>query len=185
MTGDGSPYPIHDTQYSNPNGIFSCRVFTLTCPDCEPKGYLLKKVINPYISDPIYANPCPRIIGGNGYPTAIYSGAIECTVNQRQGHTATTNSFLQSPTEKALNLATVQPNPFTTEFQLAYRLTEESQVNISIFNAHGQMMYQSEALREANVHEAKVDTRQWAEGIYFCRIQSNTENHLLRIVKTN
>ncbi|MEM9821267.1 MAG: T9SS type A sorting domain-containing protein [Bacteroidota bacterium] len=178
-TEDGENYPIHAPTYSQPSGIFSCRVFTLTCPNCRLTGIL--PFPTKTLTDPVFTG-CPKRVGKSNYPTVSYPGALACGSQNKPNRNFPSYGNGQS---NQWQMAVVSPNPFHSTLQLNYQLAVESQVNISIFNASGQMMYQNGALRDANQHELSIDTQSWAEGIYFCRIQTATDTQLLRVVKAN
>lgn len=83
VTADESPYPIHNPQYSNPNGIFSCQVFYLTSGDCIPKG----------------KDDGPLVIPSLNYPVSSFWGGVNCPIHYRPSFgspTISPNPFDQS-----------------------------------------------------------------------------------------
>ncbi|MEM8907538.1 MAG: T9SS type A sorting domain-containing protein [Bacteroidota bacterium] len=191
VTEDGELYPIHDSQYSNPNGIFSCEVFYLTCPDCSTnKGCQV-------VPDPVFGAPLSGISQNSGdndinndYPISRNWGAVDCPspfyISQANNPSSGWQALPTPPSSKTgltdleVKLA---PNPFDQQIQLNYRLAQEDFVQITIFNAQGQVMYQNQAQRGANAHDQIFDTSQWTNGIYYCRIQTTDHSQVVKIVK--
>jgi len=80
-------------------------------------------------------------------------------------------------------LLRVYPNPFSHEFSIEYELTENSLLNISVFNANGQQMVNKQLTNsEPGMQREIINTNDWAAGIYFVKVQTATSTRLVKLV---
>lgn len=73
------------------------------------------------------------------------------------------------------NLFTVSqnfPNPFTGETTLAIRLSQPSNVKVSVSNLLGQVVYSEEAQMEKGAFDYTIDARNLTPGVYFYTVEA-------------
>lgn len=162
----GNNYPIHDDFYSNPNGIFSCQVFLITCHDCDEN---LECTGDPNTYPSTYIRPCVDCGGDNADPDN--DGGIDHYSNPSQSNPN--------------NQLSLSPNPFGNELNLTYPVMAEGQVSLTIFNSHGKVITNSQSNETIGVYRKRFDTSQWSSGIYYCTIQSGKISHTVKIIKIN
>ncbi len=72
------------------------------------------------------------------------------------------------------------PNPFNPVTTIAYELGAAVQVTLEIYNTMGQrLLILVDASQPAGRHELRLDARNFASGVYFCRFQAG------RFIETN
>lgn len=69
------------------------------------------------------------------------------------------------------------PNPATNQISIDYQLFEAKYGELSIVNALGQVVYQSNLSADDNIQLLSIDVKDWARGAYMIRIA--TENSVL------
>ncbi|MEM9821266.1 MAG: T9SS type A sorting domain-containing protein [Bacteroidota bacterium] len=186
VTQSGEVYPIHNLQYSNPNGIFSCQVFTVTCPNCALPPKSIK--VGPF-RNLVF---CPPISPYNTDPVAHMSGTTDCASSARPGHSTdpslgdlvSSNPLPSRQSTNTIEKVNISPNPFGADFQLSYQLSEQSEVKLVIFSSNGQMVYQNTFFAGQGHHDWTIDTQQWPVGIYHCQLQTARDHRTLKLVKS-
>jgi hypothetical protein len=78
----------------------------------------------------------------------------------------------------------VYPNPFTNEFNIQFEGFENTEVNISIMNALGQVVLERNETVDVNTVNT-FDFSNYASGIYTINISSKEMNRVYRVVKGN
>ena len=69
------------------------------------------------------------------------------------------------------------PNPFTEETTIAFSITEDQQVNLSVYNTNGQLIKTLiDETREAGNHEVTYKPTHLTPGIYILRLVTNGAN---------
>lgn len=91
------------------------------------------------------------------------------------GLTSTSTSIAASPLPITLTLDANYPNPFWATTRLSYTLAQPSPTRITIFDAAGrEQTAWHYALQPAGSHEITVDTKGWASGVYYYRLQTDS-----------
>ncbi|MFN0200882.1 MAG: T9SS type A sorting domain-containing protein [Bacteroidia bacterium] len=87
--------------------------------------------------------------------------------------TTSTLSLIHANTPIALSY---YPNPFHNQLQVHYTLTKPSLITLSLYNALGQMVWQSQSLQNegSQQQEIKVKNLSLAAGIYVLQVKSDT-----------
>ena len=69
---------------------------------------------------------------------------------------------------------TIQPNPFQDFTTLEFTLSEETKVDLMIFDAQGKLVRQeiSNEIRGEGAHAVKIESGGLLPGVYFCRLQA-------------
>lgn len=160
----GNNYPIHNGQFSNPSGIFSCEVFALTCHNCDDGGSCSGAPGQYPSADGFVCYDCEEDGFGTFFP-----------IGDRHDGGNTHNASLLS----------VTPNPFQDHLALEYTIEQTANVTLTIFNTQGQLMVNSQEVKEAGVYRKRFDTQQWSSGIYYCKIQSGENSQFVKLVKVN
>jgi len=162
VDASGNDYPIHD--YSQPSEIFSCEAFVATCNDCSHTSSLaVCKKTPPIQSIIVEVEACVSCPEGDNFHSQYGNNG-----DRKNG---------------SLSTASISPNPFNEELQLVYPMETEGKINMSIFNAQGQIVAQMTDHTEIGIFRKTIDTSQWSNGIYYCKIQSNHKSEVLRLIK--
>lgn len=75
------------------------------------------------------------------------------------------------------------PNPFNPTTEIVYELPKESHVTLKIFNLNGQeVVTLTNSQKPAGIHRVSWQAENMPSGIYFCRIQSDTQVAIRRMV---
>tara|TARA_R110002049_G_scaffold290318_3_gene473639 strand:+ start:288 stop:1565 length:1278 start_codon:yes stop_codon:yes gene_type:complete len=73
---------------------------------------------------------------------------------------------------------TVYPNPFSN--QLTIEISElEPNIELNLFDVRGKLIYSQQFL---NSHKFELSRGDWASGVYFLQIRSNTSNYMQKVV---
>jgi len=156
----GNDYPIHDSPYSDPTGIFSCQVFDETCNDCNKNcsgelftSVVIESTVNIVCGAKLFNNPT---FGANEKQTKHFFSTLTLTLT---------------------------PNPFQNHLQLEYKIESPGRVNLTIYNSQGQMMFNISNIEEAGIYRKTIDTDKWSNGIYYGKIQSGNQSSFVKIFK--
>ena len=156
---DDNDYPVQEPLYSNPDGIFSCEVFAITChhcnDDCEPMPS------NPVKSWTITVDCGDNVIIGPGGPKISKYSSNNSNFNQLAAF----------------------PNPVAGQLNLEYTIEQTASVSLSIFNNQGQIMVNTQGEEDTGFHQKTFDTTEWPNGIYFAKIESGGRSDLVKIIK--
>lgn len=86
------------------------------------------------------------------------------------------------PAAQAL-LLPIYPNPFNTETRISYVLANECHVTLVVFDATGrEMTTLVNRPQHAGTHTVAVNGQDWASGIYFCRLITDTQTQIRKIL---
>ena len=65
------------------------------------------------------------------------------------------------------------PNPFKDSTKIKYCLPVKTKVTLTVFNSDGEKVKELvNTIQEAGTYEIKLDTRDFPNGFYYCRIQA-------------
>jgi hypothetical protein len=103
---------------------------------------------------------------------------LDCSVASR---TYCSSSALCKPSTVAVSklnapeiALTLMPNPASTTFYLDYKLASAQTVTIQVFDARGSLVYSNgTAWNSAGQQQAVIQTADWSNGMYFCKISLN------------
>jgi subtilisin family serine protease/PKD repeat protein len=76
------------------------------------------------------------------------------------------------------------PNPATTKVTLELRLNKTTDIQLSVFNAVGQIMW-SRDYKDFNAGSEQISVDNFASGVYFIRVQAEESTRVLRFVKSD
>jgi hypothetical protein len=84
----------------------------------------------------------------------------------------------------ALSISSVAPNPFMDNFSVTYALKQNADVNLSISNASGQIVYETQqnALAGTNRFDF-AEGNNLPKGLYFIKISYDNNSNVQRIIK--
>jgi hypothetical protein len=87
--------------------------------------------------------------------------------------------------QSILNTVSVYPNPFSEKTNILFNLNYSEKINISIYNALGNMVLTSEAEIHSGSQAVEFSGAGLPSGIYYYRITGSTFNHsgTLQIVR--
>lgn len=167
VKSDETIYPIHDSFYRQPNGIFSCEVFEETCyhchPDCNGSSALW-----PIKSSKRWID-CGSDPGGSEPSNPIYPG---------------TEQYIKgAPTKASATTLSIRPNPFQDHLQIDYQVEVAGKVNLQIFNAQGQLMINRQSTEAKGIQRYDIDTQQWPNGVYYGKIQNGEYSQTVKVLK--
>lgn len=107
------------------------------------------------------------------------------TVHQIVGF-ASSSGDPSTSSDEAYVLKSVHPNPAQTETFVQYRLPEEADVQIRLFDILGRHVADIvETTQSAGLHRARLETSDLSSGVYFLRIRANSfqDSQRLSIVR--
>ena len=79
-------------------------------------------------------------------------------------------------------IVNVYPNPSSGLFNIELKGFKEEKLNVSVYNAQGQLVYQR-AYEASNKQENfKLDLREMAKGVYTLRFESKSINHVEKLI---
>lgn len=119
------------------------------------------------------------------------SGAYTVTLTAINGNcsddtTFTINIVVGLDELNTVNNAIVYPNPLSDNATLAIELTEQTDLDVVIINANGQIMQQVAAGSfEAGNHELQINASTFAPGIYYAVMRSNGATRTLKLSVLN
>ncbi|HLG34301.1 MAG TPA: T9SS type A sorting domain-containing protein [Bacteroidia bacterium] len=92
--------------------------------------------------------------------------------------------FKTEKTDEVISISSVAPNPFTENFSVTYSMQQEAEVNISLMNASGQIVYNQTqtALQGINRFDY-TEGFNLPNGMYFVKISFDKNVQVQRIVK--
>lgn len=100
-----------------------------------------------------------------GSSQKLWEQAVETSIAMDQ-----LNALDQLPT--VLSIISVYPNPFNPSTQLAFRLTQKSRIELSIFNSNGQRIQHQEGVFSKGEHRWTLQMQHSPSGVYFIRLRS-------------
>jgi hypothetical protein len=79
--------------------------------------------------------------------------------------------------KKLFRSVVIAPNPATDHFELIFTLSEDRDLNISIYDSNGNIVLEPAKGINYKAGENRIDiqTNMLMSGIYFCRLQSEIE----------
>lgn len=170
--GPGQGYVLYPVDnFALPYQPYSCKVFAETCSEC-PENHCGKDV------DPVF----------NG------TACGECSEAACEGYSLVANEDTEMSTTKEKestmeqNLAPqdkylIHPNPFSDNFMIQNQTETSSDVNISIFDTNGNIVYQANAKNIAGKQSLEITNLNLNPGVYYCKINTPTESLTKKIVK--
>ena len=85
-------------------------------------------------------------------------------------------------TESAFAVA-AYPNPLKDKATIAYCLPTEGSVTLTVFNTMGNVVATLvDGQQACGLHQVELDSRQWASGVYHCRITYGSEVRIIKMV---
>ncbi|MEO1409174.1 MAG: T9SS type A sorting domain-containing protein [Bacteroidota bacterium] len=154
-SGDYELYPIHD--YSSPSGIFACSTFSETCFDCPNSNCTA-------LEDPIYEELL----------------CFDCEVDKDE------IGLRQRPEARPEEIAwssQLSPNPFGSEVILDIQGAMETQWNLEIYRADGQLVHQTFLPAGTSERLKTISTEHLGAGLYFFSISDGQHQFFHKMVK--
>ena len=75
------------------------------------------------------------------------------------------------------------PNPFNSSTCIKYELSFKSNVNISVYDVSGRnIVTLLDSVQPEGYYQLNWDAESLPSGIYFCRLQADNSNHIMKIV---
>ena len=80
---------------------------------------------------------------------------------------------IKLPENEDISICNAFPNPFANKTTIQYRLQNEGQVSLNVYDLNGKMVSQLlNANQEAGIHEVTFDASRLYNGIYVYRLKS-------------
>ena len=166
----GNLYPIMN--FAAEDNVFSCQVFFETCNGC----------IHPPVgcnggSPPVYNNLMACGVCGTCAKSLDLSGETPEVENNYQ------IADVPSTRAEISNGLNVQPNPFNDLLSVKYALESREDVLIEIFDSKGELVQFIDAAETQGENVLNVNTSDFLNGLYFCRIKIGSEVFIRKVVK--
>lgn len=161
---NGQLYPAGN--YADVGEIFYCEVFEETCNDCNtpPAG------CNGGSSPIYYAQAC---------------GSCSSTGGNCQSEAGPKSSESKEGEVLSDFPLTVQPNPFKDFVLLTYTSKISETGSLEIIDAKGSVVFTEAINAEVGENRLRVNTTDFSDGIYFCRLNISGEVFTEKLVKSN
>ena len=83
-----------------------------------------------------------------------------------------------------LNFFKASPNPMDNELNIQFKLLKNDQIEISIFNFFGQIVYWNKKNYDAGqLFDLKIDTEKFGNGVYLLRLKGSKTTKYFKVVK--
>lgn len=116
----------------------------------------------------------------DNFPDGIYMVFLSVkTETKPVAYKLVKSAIAEIPTVSALSLFNVYPNPVLDKINIDFGDTKTEQVKLQINNSLGQVVYFADGVTP----EQKIDLGFLSRGIYFLKIQNNSELRNYKIVK--
>jgi hypothetical protein len=79
-------------------------------------------------------------------------------------------------------IVNVYPNPSSGLFSIELKGFNEEKLNVSVYNAQGQLVYQRAYEASSKHQNFKLDLREMAKGVYTLRLESKSINHVEKLI---
>lgn len=118
----------------------------------------------------VYGDGVNAGYGAGGY--SLKSGASAIITSNGQYGTGETKLFKTAGstglTALALNISglNVYPNPASNSTNINFVLTQNENINVVVVNTLGQVVYSESLSLDAGSHDVKLNTENWASGVY-------------------
>ena len=157
-------------------------------PNTGNSQFYINLVDNTYL-DPNY--PCFGITLEAGFPVVLEIGSvptngadqpIDDVVMDSLRVTGQTTSIFEMHNKPVL--VEVYPNPFVTSTQISFKITQNSHVDLSIYDIHGRLVTQLiNEQRQVGVHKITWDDTDATDAAYFMRLTTEVGVKTVRLVK--
>ena len=80
----------------------------------------------------------------------------------------------------------IYPNPFSSQTELKFDATKESEQNIEVYNYLGTLVYNKKVQIQEGENKTELDLSELSQGIYFVRLSkeiTQNKNELIKIIK--
>ena len=114
---------------------------------------------------------CDYLVSPNGN-IEIHDNAMGCN-SQQEVDSACVYFSIQEIQDLVKCVA--NPNPFSTSTNIEYELKQPETVQLSIFNHHGQLVYQIEENQSQGIQQQIWNAEGLPDGIYYFRIQAGEQ----------
>ncbi|HWY97515.1 MAG TPA: T9SS type A sorting domain-containing protein [Bacteroidia bacterium] len=135
------------------------------------------------------------IVGGSGYPFQFDNpggGAwFENTLGGATDIPCISEFDLTATVEGINNISTpdvdinVYPNPALNSFTVQMNLKERENVEFTLYNSLGQLVYTKNLSKQWGMINEKIDVTSLAEGIYLLKVNAGNEFYTKKIIKQN
>jgi hypothetical protein len=159
----GGFYAIDHPNYGN-GGSFPNGTYTLTVDLRNANG-----VGGPF--------PKNRVAAGS----LLATRTIEFTVGSPSARVAADDS--EGLTVDGLGLAEISPNPLSHTMRLKVYKVKGQSVEVSLMDASGRTLLQRSFVPETNHHQEEFEVSHLTNGIYFMRVNTDTKNATLKVIK--
>ena len=79
--------------------------------------------------------------------------------------------------------AVVAPNPVSNTMRLKISEAKGQNVGVSLMDASGRTMLQRNFIPDTNQHQEEFEVGELASGMYFIKVNTQTKNATLKVVK--
>lgn len=126
--------------------------------------YTLQMKISPYgsINAQSYTCPTPPADGSGGTLLSTAVQTIKYYIIQ-----ITDPAGVQEINGGKMLLYQNSPNPFSSNTEIKFYVTSEEQVNISVYNALGKLVYEKSTQSQIGENKLNINTENWSNGLYF------------------
>ena len=136
-------------------------------------------VYNDNLSECNVQSICDYIANPNN-PSTIDNNAIGCNSVQEVEESCTVGI----PEQQSAPQLSSFPNPFTTSTTIDYELTEPSHVQLTIYNAIGEVVYRTEdRMMLKGIHTVTWSPGHLPEGLYYAVLRSEEGVAVVKIIK--
>jgi len=92
--------------------------------------------------------------------------------------------FTGIPSANPASALNAYPNPFTNTLRIDYRISETTDVTVSICNAYGkEVISLNEGTKTAGIYSLEINSKQLAAGVYYCRLLTNQPLQVIKVIR--
>lgn len=121
-------------------------------------------------------------LAGAPYSCVPYTANIANTETflMQNPSTKPTNSERKNKTDFEIN-----PNPFSNTVKFSFNLDQKSVTNLIIYDLTGKVVNQvvNQSMLLEGGHEYEINTSNWSQGIYFCKVTLHGKTKVYKFVK--
>jgi hypothetical protein len=83
---------------------------------------------------------------------------------------------------QSFNLGQNYPNPFNPMTSIPFTLPYAQEITLTVYNNLGQVVFSTKRLFDAGRHRLKIDATSFASGVYFYRLQTDSDSAIRKMI---
>jgi hypothetical protein len=120
------------------------------------------------------------------FQNTMYDASLQAHSIELKEILETPDMSVQGASNQGIQLLSNRPNPFSDFTQVSLWLNEPGDVQISVFDLAGRILFHSEEQLMAGYQEIRLEGHLFGyEGLYFCRVSKGFENQVIPIIFSN